>query len=58
MFVIVVTSLECDPIVYGPFDTEGEAQQTVPRVWERIGPDADEGDGWEVQVCRVGMRQL
>lgn len=50
MFAVVVTSLECDPYVYGPFETRAEADASREQAIARFADDADEGDDWQFQV--------
>jgi hypothetical protein len=49
-YVVVVTSLECDPYVYGPFATRAEAETSRLEAVKRFADDADEGDDWQFQV--------
>jgi len=51
--VIVVTSMECDPIVYGPYATYAAAQDALVHVRAKFADDENEGDDWNFQIVTL-----
>lgn len=52
-WIVVVTSLECDPYAYGPFASEREAEASRRQAIKRFAEEADEGDGWDFQIVEL-----